>query len=92
MAQQGGLGTGRMVCQRNSWLSGMVWHRKDGVPKRLCGSVRWSRRRKDGVPKKLCGSVRWSRHRNDGAPKKLVAQYGGLGTGKMVCLRNFVAQ
>ena len=28
--------------------------RKDGVPKKPCGSVRWSRRRKDGVPKKLC--------------------------------------
>ena len=27
--------------------------RKDGVPKKLCGSVRWSRQRKDGVPKKL---------------------------------------
>ena len=26
-------------------------HRKDGVPKTLCGSVRWSRHRKDGVPK-----------------------------------------
>ena len=32
--------------------------RKDGVPKKLCGSVRWSRHRKDGVPKKVCGSVR----------------------------------
>ena len=30
------------------------------MPKKLCGSVRWSRHRKDGVPKKLCGSVRWS--------------------------------
>ena len=39
MAQQGGLGTGRMVCQRNSWLSGIVWHRKDGVPKKLCDSI-----------------------------------------------------
>ena len=27
------------------------------MPKKLCGSVRWSRRRIDGVPKKLCGSV-----------------------------------
>ena len=45
-------------------------------------------RRKDGVPKKLCGSVRWSRHRNDGVPKKLCGSvYGGLGTGKMACLR-----
>ena len=24
------------------------------MPKKLCGSVRWSRHRKDGVPKKLC--------------------------------------
>ena len=48
-------------------------------------------RRKDGVPKKLCGSVRWSRQRNDGVPTKLCAQYGCLGTEKMVCLRNFVS-
>ena len=44
------------------------------------------------MPKKFCGSKRCSRDRNDGAPKKLVSQQGGLGTGKMVCLRNFVAQ
>ena len=24
-------------------------HRKDGVPRKLCGSVRWSRHRKDGA-------------------------------------------
>ena len=42
---------------------------------RLGNFVRWSRHRKDGAPKKLCGSVK-----------------GGLGTGKMVCLGNFVAQ
>ena len=30
----------------------------------------------------------WSRHRKDGVPRKLVAQQGGLGTGKMVCLGN----
>ena len=78
VAQQGGLGTGRMVRLRDSWLSEIVWYRKDGVPKKLCGSVRWSRHsarwprhRKDDVPKKLCGSVRWSRHRKDGVPKKL---------------------
>ena len=41
--------------------------------------------------RRLC-SVRWSRHRKDGVPKKLCVQYGGLGTGKMVRLRNFVAQ
>ena len=35
-----------------------------------------------------CGSARWSRHRKDGVPRKLVAQQGGLGTGKMVCLGN----
>ena len=84
-------------------LCGLVrWsrHRKDGVPKKLCGSVRWSRHRKDGVPKKLCGSARWPMHRKDDVPKRLcgpvrsnfVAQQGGLGTGKMVCLKNFVAQ
>ena len=56
------------------------------------GNFRWSRHRKDGVPRKLCGSVRWSRHRKHGAPSKLVAQKGGLDTGKMVCLGNFVAQ
>ena len=27
--------------------------RKDGVPKKLCGSVRWSRHRYDGAPKNL---------------------------------------
>ena len=55
------------------------------MPKKLCGSVRWSRHRKDGVPKKL-----W--HRKVGVPLKLCVEQGGLGTGKMVCLRNFVAQ
>ena len=40
---------------------------------------------------KLCGAVRWPRHRKDGVPKEL-AQQGGLGTGKMLCLRDFVAQ
>ena len=49
-------------------------------------------RRKNGVPKKLCGSERWSRHRKDGVPKKLCVQEGGLGTGQMASLRNFVAQ
>ena len=38
------------------------------------------------MPRKL--SVRWSRRRKDGVPRKLVAQQGGLGTGKMVCLGN----
>ena len=47
---------------------------KDGVPKKLCGSVRRPRHRKDAVPKTLCGSVRWSRRRKDCAPKKLVVQ------------------
>ena len=40
--------------------------------------------RKLGAP----GSARWSRHRKDGVPRKLVAQQGGLGTGKMLCLGN----
>ena len=40
------------------------------------------------VRKENCGSARRSRHRRDGAPRKLVAQQGGLGTGKMVCLGN----
>ena len=31
------------------WLSKVVY----GVPRKLCGSVRWSRHRKDGVPRKL---------------------------------------
>ena len=60
------------------------------MPKKLCGSVKWSRHRKDGAPKKLC--VRWSRHRKDGAPKKLCGSVRWPRTGKMVCLRNFVAQ
>ena len=64
------------------------------MPRKLCGSVRWSRCRKEGVPRKLCGSVRWSRHRKDGVPRKLCgsARWSGLGTGKMACLGNFVAQ
>ena len=52
MAQKGGLGTGIMV-----WLSNWSRHRKDGVPKKLCGSARWPRHRKDGVPRKLCSKV-----------------------------------
>ena len=28
---------------------------QDGVPRILCGSVRWPRHRKDGVPRTLCG-------------------------------------
>ena len=51
-------------------------------PVRSCGSARWPRHRKDGAPKKLCGPVR----------SNFVAQQGGLGTGKMVCQRSFVAQ
>ena len=35
----------------------------------------------------------WPKHRKDGVPKRsFVAQSGGLDTGKMVRLRNFVAQ
>ena len=41
------------------------------MPRKLCGSVRWSRHRKDGARRKLCGSVRWCRHRKDGVPRKL---------------------
>ena len=41
MAQEGGLGTGKMVSLGNF----------DGVPRKLCGSVRWSGHRKDGVPR-----------------------------------------
>ena len=45
---------------------------KDGVPKKLCGSVRCSRHRKGGAPKKLLWLIKWwSRHRKDGVPKKL---------------------
>ena len=39
VAQQGGLGTGKMVCL------GILWFN--------FGSARWSRHRKDGVPRKL---------------------------------------
>ena len=35
------------------------------------------------MPRKLV-----DRHRKDGVPRKLVAQQGGLGAGKMVCLGN----
>ena len=63
------------------------------MPRKLCGSLRWSRHRKDGVPRKLCGSLRWSRHRKDGVPRKLCGSVRwSIGTGKMVCLGNFVAQ
>ena len=41
------------------------------MPRKLGGSVRWSRHRKDGVPRKLGGSVRWPRHRKDGVPREL---------------------
>ena len=42
-----------MVCLSNLWFSKVVRHRKDAVPKKLCGSARWPRHRKDGVPKEL---------------------------------------
>ena len=83
-----------MVCIGN-FVAQLRWprHRKDGVPRKLCGSVRWSRHKEDAVPRNFCGSLRWSRHRKDGAPRKLCGSVkGGLGTRKMVCLRNFVAQ
>ena len=35
MAQQGGLGTGKIVCLANLWLSKWSRHRKDGVPRKL---------------------------------------------------------
>ena len=76
-----------MVCLANFVAHGFR-HKKDGVPRKLCGSVRWSSHRKDGVPRKLCGSVRWSRRRKDGVPRK---PCGSL-TGQMVCLGNFMAQ
>ena len=50
------------------------------MPKKLCGSVRWSWHRKDGAPKEVqerwwasetCCLVRCFRHRNDGVAKKL---------------------
>ena len=79
-----------MVKAQEKLLRGSVkWsrHRKDGAPRKLCGSVaRWSRHRKDGVARELCGSVRWSTHRKDGVPRKLVAS---MGTGKMVCLGTY---
>ena len=44
-----------MVCLRNMWFIVRLFRRRNnGVPKTLCGSVRWSRHRKGGVPKKLC--------------------------------------
>ena len=35
MAQQGGLGTGKMVCLGNLWPRKGSRHRKDGVPRKL---------------------------------------------------------
>ena len=37
------------------------------------------------MPRKICGSARRSRRRKDGVPRE-------LGTRRMVCLGNFVAQ
>ena len=65
MAQSGGLGTGKMVRLTPLWC--IV--RKVGAPKKLCGSVRWSRHRKVGMPKVLCGPVR-----KHGVPQKLCVQ------------------
>ena len=52
-----GLGTGKM------WSR----HRKDAVPRKLCGSVRWSGHRKDGAPRKLCGGL----GTGNGVPREL---------------------
>ena len=43
----------------------------------------------------MAQNSRWSRHRKDGAPRTLnlwLRIRDGLGTGKMVCLGNYVAQ
>ena len=48
-------------------------HRKDGAPRKLCGSVRWSRHTKDGAPRKRC--------RKDGVPRKRC----GLGARERWC-------
>ena len=53
VAQQGGLGTGKMVCLGNLWLSKVVEAQERWCAKETCGSVRWPRHRKDGVPRKL---------------------------------------
>ena len=83
VAQQGGLGTGKIVNLGN-YLQRCMPRKFCGSVRWSCGSVRWSRHRKDGVPRKFCVSVRWSRHRTDGVPRKFC--------GKMVCLGNFVVQ
>ena len=40
-----------MVCLGN--FLAQYRHRKDGVPRKLCGSVRWSGHREDGAPRTL---------------------------------------
>ena len=65
------------------WLSKVVEHRKDGVPRKLVAQQGGL-----GTGKMVrLGNLwlRWSRHRKDGVPRKLVAQQGGLGTGKRWC-------
>ena len=61
------------------------------MPKKLCGSVRWSRHRKAGVPKKLCVQQGCLCAGKMVRLSNFLAQQGGLGTGKMVRLRNFVS-
>ena len=75
-----------MVCLGNFVAQLARWprHTKDGVHRKFCGSVRWSRDEKtvclgnfvaqvvykeDAAPRKFCGSLRWSRHRKDGVPR-----------------------
>ena len=51
VAQQGGLGTGKMVCLGNLWLSKVVYAQGRWCAYETCGSA--SGLGKDGVPRKL---------------------------------------
>ena len=55
VAQQGGLGTGKMACLGNLWLSKWSRHRKDGVARKTCGSARCS----TGTGKMVCLGNLW---------------------------------
>ena len=62
VAQQGGLGTGKMVRLGNLWL------------RKVVGPARWSRHRKDGVLRKLVAQQGGPGTRKDGVPRALLAQ------------------
>ena len=59
VAQQGGLGTGKMVCLANLWLSKWSRHRKDGVPRKLVAQQGGSQEGGLGTGKMVCLRNLW---------------------------------